>query len=296
MGAREGGGTPLADVAEGGQDLGTGIEELGLTGGEVMGEAGGFEELVGGGAEFDFGAGLEAVLGEGGVGGGEFGVEEGGVEGEDALEAPFDAGELADEVVFEVVLGQEDAGDFFDEEFEGGVVFVTEDEEGAGVAAVFEGVEAGAGFALRGFGAAAGAPGVVAVVVVVEIHDSTSRAGLYAGSKGGEGGGGREGRAKASGISELGAGEKRRRGVMGGGQGSGGGGSMGLGGMGWEMPGNEPAQHSGAVLQWGRDQLVAEIGAVEVFRSQGPGARFARAQDGGRVRGRCACCHDRILG
>ena len=45
---------------------------------------------------------------------------------------------------------------------------------------------------------------------------------------------------------------------------------MGPGGMGWEMPGNEPAQHSGAVLQWGRDQLVAEMAALGMHRSRAP--------------------------
>jgi hypothetical protein len=205
-------------VAEVGEDAGAGVEELGLAGGEVVGEAGGFEELVGGGAESDFGAGLEAVLGEGGVGGVEFGVEEGGVEGEDAVEAPLDAGELADEVVFEVVLGEQDAGDFVDEAFEGGVVFVAKDEEGAGIAAVFEGVEGRAELALGGFGAAAFGAGVagcvVLRVVVVEIHDFHLPRGIICGGQRVFGGVFRGGGGKWFGMRGMGTRDKFRSDVI----------------------------------------------------------------------------------
>ena len=95
------------------------------------------------------------MLTEGFLAGGEFLIEDGGVDQENALETPFDAGELADEVVLDVVLGEEDAGEAFDEALEGDVIFVAKDEDGAGAAAVFEGVEAGAGLAFGRFGAAA---------------------------------------------------------------------------------------------------------------------------------------------
>jgi hypothetical protein len=185
--ARQGRGTALADLAKGGEDLGAGVEELGLADGEVGGEAGGLEELVGGGAEFDLGLGGESVLGEGGVGGGEFGVKDRGIEGEDALEAPFDGGELADEVVFEVVLGEEGAGDFVDHALEGGVILVAEDEERAGVAAVFEGVHGRAALAFGGFGAAAAAPFAVGID---GIRHRAHLRGVILGGGGGVSGGG----------------------------------------------------------------------------------------------------------
>lgn len=200
--ARQGGGTPLADLAQGGEDLGAGVEELGLADGEVGGEAGGLEELVGGGAEFDFGPGGEAVLGEGGVGGGEFGVEDGCIEGEDALEAPFDGGELADEVVFEVVLGEEGAGDLVDHALEGGVVLVAEDEERAGVAAVFEGVHGGAALALGGFGAAAAAP--LAVGIDWILHTTHLRGGIIGAESRNMRGGFGAGAGKWFGMREMG--------------------------------------------------------------------------------------------
>ena len=154
-------GTPPAQLVEGGEERRAGVDELGLAGGEVVGEAGVFEEAVGGEAELvAFGlGGVGAVLAEGFLAGGELLVEDGRIHKEDALQAPLDAGELADEVVLDVILGEEDGGEAFDEALEGDVVFVAEDEDGAGVAAVFEGVEAGAGLAFRGFGAAA--PGAV---------------------------------------------------------------------------------------------------------------------------------------
>jgi len=157
MAGISGRGAPPAQLSEGGEERRAGVDELGLAGGEVVGEAGVFEEAVGGEAELvAIGLrGIGAVLAEGFLAGGELLVEDGRIHEEDALEAPLDAGELADEVVLDVVLGEEDGGEAFDEALEGGVVFVAEDEDGAGVAAVFEGVEAGAGLAFRGFGAAA---------------------------------------------------------------------------------------------------------------------------------------------
>jgi len=148
-------GTPPPEFPECGEERRPGVDELRFACGEVVGEPGVFEQAVGGEAELKAFRGGGAMLTEGFLAGGEFLIEDGGVDQENALETPFDAGELADEVVLDVVLGEEDAGEAFDEALEGDVVFMAQDEDGACVAAVFEGVEAGAGLAFGRFGAAA---------------------------------------------------------------------------------------------------------------------------------------------
>jgi len=134
--------------------------EAGEAGGEELEDAGVGEEVVEGALEVEVGIRGEAVgVGEGLVGE-EVAVEEAGFEGVVTLLAPFEGGELADEEGFVGVAWLEAVEEGGVEGFELGGGLGGEEGLEAGVAAVFEGVEGGAGLAFRGFGAAGAAPGV----------------------------------------------------------------------------------------------------------------------------------------
>lgn len=105
----------------------TGVDESGLAREQGIREARVFEQAAGGES------GLVA-FGLGGSGAVEAeGFVAGGIHEEDALEAPLDAGELADEVVLDVVAGEEVAGRAVDKALEGGVVSMADNEKGAGL-------------------------------------------------------------------------------------------------------------------------------------------------------------------
>jgi hypothetical protein len=124
---------------EGGEAAGLGVE--GFDGG-----GGGFHKVRGFG---EAGEGLD-----GGEAGGDALVEDGGDGGAEAGGVPIVGGVVADEGVLDGVGGKKAAGQFGDAVLEGAGVFGGEHDGVFGVAAVFEGVHAGAVFALGGFGAA----------------------------------------------------------------------------------------------------------------------------------------------
>jgi hypothetical protein len=124
---------------EGGEAAGLGVEGLDGAGGDFHG-ARGFGEA---------GEGLD-----GGEAGGDALVEDGGDGGAEAGGVPIVGGVVADEGVLDGVGGEEAVGQFGDAVLEGAGVLGGEHDGVFGVAAVFEGVHAGAVFALGGFGAA----------------------------------------------------------------------------------------------------------------------------------------------
>lgn len=133
------------------------VGEAGEAGGEELEDAGVGEEVVEGALEVEVWVVGEAV-GEGqGVVGGELAVEDAGFDGVVAELAPFEGGELAEEVGLVGVAGLEAVEEGGEEGFKLGGVLGGEEGGEAGVAAVLEGVEGRAGLAFRGLGAAAAA-------------------------------------------------------------------------------------------------------------------------------------------
>jgi hypothetical protein len=123
---------------EGGEAAGLGVE--GFDGG-----GGGFHKVRGFG---EAGEGLD-----GGEAGGDALVEDGGDGGAEAGGVPIVGGVVTDEGVLDGVQGEEAVGQFSDAILEGSGVLSGKHDGVFGVAAVFEGVEVGAGFALGRFGA-----------------------------------------------------------------------------------------------------------------------------------------------
>jgi hypothetical protein len=84
----------------------------------------------------------------------DFDIQDAGLGGHDAGEAPIDGGEVEDEVQFGLVGGLEAANEGLEEVVERVLVLAAEDARELGVTAVLEGVHGGTGFALGRLGAA----------------------------------------------------------------------------------------------------------------------------------------------
>jgi hypothetical protein len=141
----------LAELIEDGLAL---ESELTFAGGEELRELGAVREGLEGVSEaIEFG-GMFAGADEGGGLDIDFDIEDAGLGGHDAGEAPIDGSEAADEVQFGLVDGLEAADERLEEVVESVLVFAAEDAGELGVAAVLEAVHGGTGLAFGRFGAA----------------------------------------------------------------------------------------------------------------------------------------------
>ena len=84
---------------------------------------------------------------------GDLAVDEGGLSGDEAGFTPADGGEFIDEGLLDVALGVEGGTEAFEVELEFGFLLDADDVVDGGGEAVFDGVAAGAGFAVDGDGA-----------------------------------------------------------------------------------------------------------------------------------------------
>jgi hypothetical protein len=130
------------------------INELAFAGGEELGELGAVHErLVGDGKAIEFG-GAAAGVSEGGGLDIDLDVEDAGIGGDDAGEAPLGVGKETNESEFDLIEGLEAADEGVEKGLESFLILAAEDASEYGIATVLDGVEGGAGLAFGSPGAA----------------------------------------------------------------------------------------------------------------------------------------------